>query len=788
MIEVKDECIMINGEEVILYGAELHYFRVPRDLWRERIRQVKEAGINMVSTYVPWIFHEYEEGNTDLTGETLPERDLVSFLELIKEEGLYCLVRPGPYVMAEIVDHGVPTWFIENYPQAVAKTKDGEIHPTRVVSYLHENYLEKVNLWYDKVCEVISPFQADQGGPVILFQIDNEVGMFHWVTNTGDYNDVTLHQFEHFLNNKYTLSTFQEKFNTTHTSVWEFLKENIREPQKIHSHRLRYDYSLFMRNHYRNYLKYVRDLAKDKGITVPFIVNIHGFHTIDLLKRGSLYPIGISQLLEAAKLEGVMVAGDYYIGNIEYDSFIDIVLANAFTKAIQWKQQPLFSAEFQGGTIPDKPRLQPTTYDLTTRLCFANGMNAANYYMFVGGENYEGIGILGRRHGWQAPLTMHGEKKPHFQKIQHLGEMFRVFEKQLASAKQQVNTHLGFYPDYYMTEFYDKHTEPMIKEIEKERDINLYNGAARGLRLNNITFDAIDMMDENEIDVDDIPVLWMFATKWMDESVQRKLITYLENGGHLVLFPVMPVKTMNNEPCSLLKDFIGVRVTGTKEGGFVDVFGVDNVKVDGMEFYDVSEGVLGWEESDDKQVIAFEKPIAKGKVMMVGVSMENDYEYKNEIYRQMAAKTNVKSSFLLSDELDVSVRSVSHKGLFVFLNNFDEYEKKTTVSYLGELLFEGNEIKVPFRGGLMLPVNIPLSDELLIKYGTGEIVKMQQGNEWLTITVKVVQKEEIFVFESKNYIPLQQNDLTIVEGELRHSFKVSISSSQEYETVLFVKQ
>lgn len=97
----------------------------------------------MISTYVPWIFHEYEEGVTDLTGTSRPERDFQTFLQLVKEEGMYCLVRPGPYVMAEIIDHGVPTWFIENYPEAVAKTNAGEIHPTRVVSYSHPTFLEK---------------------------------------------------------------------------------------------------------------------------------------------------------------------------------------------------------------------------------------------------------------------------------------------------------------------------------------------------------------------------------------------------------------------------------------------------------------------------------------------------------------------------------------------------------------------------------------------------------------------------------------------------------------------
>jgi beta-galactosidase len=783
-VTVKDEKVIIDGKEAILFGGELHYFRVPKDDWRTRIQQVKEAGANMVSTYVPWIFHEYEEGSTDLTGETRPERDLKSFLQLVQEEGMYCLVRPGPYVMAEIVDHGVPTWFIDNYPDAVAKTNDGNIHPTRVVSYSHPVFLEKVENWYREVCQVIKPYLATNGGPVILFQLDNEVGMFHWVTNQPDYNESTLQEFEEHLKSKYTKEQFEETFRVPYSELKGFSASMVKKPEAIFAHALRNEFGLFLRLHYKRFIEHLKESAEAKGMDVPFVVNIHGFHGIDILKRGTMYPIGISQLLETAKIENVLMAGDYYIGNIEYDNYIDIVLANAFTKAVQWKEQPLFSAEFQGGSIHDKPKLQPTTFDLTTRLCIADGMNGVNYYMFAGGENYENIGLFGKRHDWQAPLTATGDKSPHYFVIQHIGRLIQAFENSLIHTKPVVDTHIGFYPDYYMTEFHDEHTKSMVDSIQREREMYLYNGIAKALRTNNIIYEGVNLLDDEELDPEKIPSLWMFTTHWMDPNVQQKLVSYLENGGKLILFPVLPVKTMKNVPCTILKDYINVSVKGVKNRVFAQVGDIENALVDSAEIYETDEGMFGQIEGSGQQVIAFEKQLGKGKLIMFGAGMEHNFNYQNDMIVQLAEKAGIKSRFQLDQELDITVRTHPKKGSFFFLHNFDEYKKTTAITYNGQDLFGGKKMTVPMRSGLMLPVDVPITNELTISYGTGEIYQVKQDGEELSLTVKIVQREEEFVFHSSAWQPLESEGLTVqkLDGD---QFKVCIKSHNETETIRF---
>lgn len=724
-IEIQNESFIVNGEERFIFGGEVHYFRIPRQEWRDRVRKVKEAGGNLISTYIPWLWHEPVEGEIDLAGRLSPERDLATFLETIAEEEMVALVRPGPYVMSELVGHGLPTWLLDRYPEIIAKTEEGEPHPTRVVTYLHPQYLSHVKRWYEAVCSVIAPRQIDQGGPVILFQLDNEVGMLQWVTNQGDYNDQLLDDFVADLRVRYTFTELNERMGTdfpSFESIKEQIKKRVNEIAPLER-----EYLLFLRRYYMKYLETLQQMARQNGITTPFIVNIHGFDMVDYAKRGIRYPIGLSQLYETSKMENTVLAGDYYIGNIVHDNYTDIVLANAFTKAVQSEEQPLFSAEFQGGFQMGKPRLQPTTFDLTTRLCIANGMNAVNYYMFAGGENYEGIGLMGRRHDWQAPVSTDGSLKPHYHVIRDLSRVIGAIEKELLASKKEVVTYLGFYQDYFMTEHIRNATREMFETFTRFRESFLFNGIGRGLVLNNIAFEGYDLLKEVRIDPTKIPSLWVLSTPWMEASLQEKLIRYVEEGGQLVLFPSLPLMDMNGRPCRILADALGVKRVTTLHYPFAEIDGMDSIQAPYLEIYQ-GEDLVGFaglerEEEGDGNVSAFEKDIGKGKIILFGIGLEMDQTYKEELVGRLARRLGLRPSSLTSDYLDVSFRKIPHsKTTFLFLHNFDEYAKEMVLDHFGETLFDGRPLRIEPRSGLILPLHLLLTEGREIIYSTAELI------------------------------------------------------------------
>lgn len=156
IIDFDAQSFIIKGKRVILFGGEVHYFRVPHELWDERLKKMKQAGLNFISAYIPWNWHEQEEGVYTWEGD----HDLRKFLDICKKYNFYVALKPGPYICAEWDNGGFPHWIL---PKNLN------------LRFLDDEYLSYVEKWYKEVGRVIKPYLiTNSGGPVILFQIENE--------------------------------------------------------------------------------------------------------------------------------------------------------------------------------------------------------------------------------------------------------------------------------------------------------------------------------------------------------------------------------------------------------------------------------------------------------------------------------------------------------------------------------------------------------------------------------------------------------------------------------------
>ena len=104
--EIKDNKFLYNGEKVQLICGEMHYPRIPVEYWRDRMQRAKAMGLNTISAYVFWAVHEPQPGEFNFEGQA----DIARFVEIAAEEGLFVLLRPGPYVCAEFDFGGYPYW------------------------------------------------------------------------------------------------------------------------------------------------------------------------------------------------------------------------------------------------------------------------------------------------------------------------------------------------------------------------------------------------------------------------------------------------------------------------------------------------------------------------------------------------------------------------------------------------------------------------------------------------------------------------------------------------------
>lgn len=158
--EIGDEHFLLDGEPFRVLSGAIHYFRVHPDHWADRIHKARLMGLNTIETYVAWNLHAPTRGEWDVAGRL----DLERFLRTIAAEGMHAIVRPGPYICAELDNGGLPTWLFTD--------------PTVGVRRPEPQFLAAVGEYLDRVNEIVAPLQVDSGGPVILVQVENEYGAY----------------------------------------------------------------------------------------------------------------------------------------------------------------------------------------------------------------------------------------------------------------------------------------------------------------------------------------------------------------------------------------------------------------------------------------------------------------------------------------------------------------------------------------------------------------------------------------------------------------------------------
>ncbi|MDQ1130353.1 beta-galactosidase family protein [Microbacterium sp. SORGH_AS_0888] len=151
---------LLDGRPFRVLAGALHYFRVHPDQWRDRIRAARLMGLNTIETYVPWNEHEPTQGEFSAEGRL----DLARFLDLVAEEGMRAIVRPGPYICAEWDGGGLPAWLFRDGASGV-RTAD-------------PRFLDPVSAFLRRVLEIVVPRQIERGGPVVLMQVENEYGAY----------------------------------------------------------------------------------------------------------------------------------------------------------------------------------------------------------------------------------------------------------------------------------------------------------------------------------------------------------------------------------------------------------------------------------------------------------------------------------------------------------------------------------------------------------------------------------------------------------------------------------
>jgi beta-galactosidase len=155
-----DSVFLLDNKPFQMICGEMHYSRIPREAWRQRMKMARAMGLNTIGTYVFWNIQEPERGNFDFSGNN----DIAAFVRTAQEEGLWVVLRPSPYVCAEWEFGGYPYW-LQNEKGLVVRSRE-------------RKYLKEYRHYLMALGKELAPLQVNHGGNILMIQVENEYGSY----------------------------------------------------------------------------------------------------------------------------------------------------------------------------------------------------------------------------------------------------------------------------------------------------------------------------------------------------------------------------------------------------------------------------------------------------------------------------------------------------------------------------------------------------------------------------------------------------------------------------------
>ncbi len=152
---------LLDGKPFQIISGEMHPARIPKEYWRHRIQMAKAMGCNTIAAYVFWNYHEQVQGTFDFASEN---RNIADFIKLAQDEGMWVLLRPGPYVCAEWEFGGLPPYLLRT--------------PDIKVRCLDPRYMAAVERYVAALAAQVKPLLVTNGGPIVMVQVENEYGSY----------------------------------------------------------------------------------------------------------------------------------------------------------------------------------------------------------------------------------------------------------------------------------------------------------------------------------------------------------------------------------------------------------------------------------------------------------------------------------------------------------------------------------------------------------------------------------------------------------------------------------
>ncbi|MBI4394679.1 MAG: beta-galactosidase, partial [Candidatus Omnitrophica bacterium] len=500
-VEIKQNQVSIGNARVPLLSGEVHYWRLNPRYWKNILDEIRQMGLQVVSTYVPWDYHEVKRGHFDFTGETDETHNLKGFLELTRREGFWLIIRPGPYIYSEWPNDGIPSYAYRYHR-------------------LHPKFLEYAEVYLKEVCQIIRPYLASRkSGHIILLQADNEI---------DPWPDVFGHQyglngkpglFQEFLRQKYQ--------NNIHdlNRAWASEYQDFTEAGPFIACMLKDERGLPLKGdrELRRNLDYIEFKYYYASLCAKWCVEVYRKLRIDIPIYLNLYPFFYAHDWATMQKTCDLVGIDLYPSNElmedehEQRKLIDKV------RFLTSLSKVSYIAEFASGVWHarhyESGILTPNHYRLITLTALLGGAVGWNWYMLVNRDNW-----------YMSPINEWGRRR---------GELYDVF-KGLVRVYQKLKPF------------------QLTKMTDIAVTFNPLQYAARTL-----TADSLILTSLYEADIDyDLfdpktaftkkKIVFYSGNQWLSREAHENLRSFVASGGILVAFRNYPRKDDHFDPYNIL--------------------------------------------------------------------------------------------------------------------------------------------------------------------------------------------------------------------------------------------
>lgn len=554
-IKVRYNGLEIDGNLLPLFSGTFHYWRSPREDWPFIFDQIKGLGFHVVETYVPWSVHELAEGDFDF-GKVDERKDLDAWLTLAAHKGFKVLLRPGPCINSELSDFGYPERILHDKSFAALDGAGNPVvlsHQTSsfaVPSYADERLFEAFDVFLSALAPIIQK-HLHPHGPVVAVQVDNELGYFFIAEAYNmDYSPASLKLWAHFLDLKYRQVAALNKAWGVKLKGWDEAEAPTKAPAegaKREDLRRALDWVEYKEYQILWALTRLAELYRSRGLgSVPFFHNFFGPWTT---------PFNIPEIEADAGID--------FCGLDSYPHAGEALWAVDQARYLSASSRLAYFPEYGAGSWPFGYPVRDVHDQASTMLApLMGGARAVNFYMIVERERWLG-----------SPLSNKGKRR------EDMAELYERFNKFLAESEwlkaspqnQGLLIHTreaqwleaAFMRPLSFAEY--RYLAPGLHSVKEPAGLlgegaptaaqarEFYEASRAYTASSHFSFGIADSAVAGD-KLKRHAFVVASAGAFMDEGLARRLRSYVEEGGLLVLGPGFPKLNGRFEPLRAFED------------------------------------------------------------------------------------------------------------------------------------------------------------------------------------------------------------------------------------------